>query len=75
MVKEKISATIEVYVLRDADADARALGLNRSELVERALRNEHIRIMLARYTAHTARALDIDGYAERVYQANRAAGR
>ena len=40
MPKEKISATVDITVLADADADAKTLGLNRSELIERALRRE-----------------------------------
>lgn len=47
------------------DADARAAGLNRSELIEHALHT---------YTTRTVPALDIDAYAAQVYQANRAAG-
>jgi hypothetical protein len=43
-------------------------------MIERALRNEHLRISLANYTARTVPALDIDAYAEKIYQANRAAG-
>jgi hypothetical protein len=73
MPKEKISATVESAVLADCDADARALGLNRSELIERALRHEHLRLQLHTYTSHTVPALDIDDYAKRVYQANRQA--
>jgi hypothetical protein len=74
MPKEKISATVDATVLANSDADARALGLNRSELIERALRNEHLRLQLEIYTGHTVPALDIDQYAERVYRANRQAG-
>jgi len=74
MAKEKISVTVEAAVLADADADAKAAGLNRSELVERALRNEHLRRSLHTYTTRTAPALDIDSYAAQVYEANRAAG-
>jgi metal-responsive CopG/Arc/MetJ family transcriptional regulator len=74
MAKEKISVTVDAAVLAEADADARAAGLNRSELIERALRNEHLRRALHTYTTRTAPALDIDGYAEQVYEANRAAG-
>jgi hypothetical protein len=48
--------------------------LNRSEMIERALRNEHLRISLDNYTARTVPALDIDAYAEKIYRANRAAG-
>ncbi|ETZ68480.1 antitoxin domain protein, partial [Mycobacterium sp. MAC_080597_8934] len=36
--------------------------------------NEHLRISLENYTTHTVPTLDIDAYAEKVYQANRAAG-
>ena len=61
-------------MLADADADAKAAGLNRSELIERALRNEHLRRALHTYTTRTAPALDIDSYAEQVYEVNRAAG-
>lgn len=56
------------------DADARAAGLNRSELIEQALRHEHLRRALHTYTTRTVPALDIDAYAAQVYQANRAAG-
>jgi metal-responsive CopG/Arc/MetJ family transcriptional regulator len=74
MAKEKISVTVDQAVLADADADADAAGLNRSELVERALRNEHLRRALQTYTTHTAPALNIGAYAQQVYEANRAAG-
>lgn len=36
--------------------------------------NEHLRIALNNYTAHTVQALNIDTYAQIVYQTNRAAG-
>jgi metal-responsive CopG/Arc/MetJ family transcriptional regulator len=71
MAKEKISVTVDATVLAAADADAKAAGLNRSELIEQALRNEHLRRALRQYTTHTVPALNIDAYAERVYQANR----
>lgn len=74
MAKEKISVTVDAALLAEADADAKAAGLNRSELIEQALRNEHLRRALHTYTTRTAPALDIDAYAARVYQANRAAG-
>lgn len=74
MTKEKISVTVDAAVLAAIDADARAAGLNRSEMIEQALRNEHLRVVLRDYTAKTVPALDIDAYAQRVYQANRAAG-
>ncbi len=74
MAKEKISVTVDAAVLAEADADARAAGLNRSGLIEQALRNEHLRRALHTYTTRTAPALDIDAYAARVYQANQAAG-
>ncbi|HZN77475.1 MAG TPA: ribbon-helix-helix domain-containing protein [Micromonosporaceae bacterium] len=74
MPKEKISATVDAKVLADSDADARALGLNRSELIERALRNEHLRLQLSTYTSRTVPSLGIDEYAAQVYQTNRQAG-
>ncbi|GAB4664302.1 ribbon-helix-helix protein, CopG family [Mycobacterium avium] len=74
MAKDKVSVTIDRAVLAAADADAEAAGLNRSELIEQALRNEHLRISLTNYTTQTVPALDIDAYAAKVYQANRAAG-
>jgi Ribbon-helix-helix protein, copG family len=74
MAKEKISATVDASVLAAADIDARVAGLNRSEMIERALRNEHLRIALESYVSRTVPALDIDGYSQKVYQANRAAG-
>ncbi|MCV7379853.1 antitoxin [Mycobacterium alsense] len=74
MAKQKISVSVATDVLAAADADARSAGLNRSELVEQALRNEHLRVGLQTYTSRTAAALDIDGYAQKIYQANRAAG-
>ena len=73
MAKEKISVTVDAKVLAAADIDAKATGLNRSELIEQALRNEHLRIALHDYTARTVPALDIDAYAKKVYRANRAA--
>jgi len=74
VAKSKISVTIDQAVLAAADADAMAAGLNRSEMIERALRHEHLRIALERYTAHPVPALDIETYASKVYQANRSAG-
>jgi len=74
MAKEKISVTVDATVLAEADADARAAGLNRSELIERALRNEHLRRALDTYTTRTVPALNIDAYAEQVHQANRTSG-
>lgn len=74
MAKEKVSVTIERDVLATADVDAKQAGLNRSEMIEKALRNEHLRIALNNYTAHTVPALNIDAYAQQVYQANRAVG-
>lgn len=72
MAKEKISVTVDGAVLASADADAKAAGLNRSEMIEQALRNEHLRLMLQGYKQRTVPALDIDAYAETVYQVNRA---
>jgi Ribbon-helix-helix protein, copG family len=47
MAKGKMTVTIDVTVLADVDADARATGLNRSEYVERTLRDAHYRRLLA----------------------------
>ena len=74
MAKEKISVTVDAAVLAATDADARAAGLNRSEMIEQALRNEHLRVALHSYTTRTVPALDIDAYAQKVHSANRAAG-
>ena len=74
MRKEKISVTVDAGVLASADLDATAQGLNRSEMIEQAMRNEHLRIALRNYKARTVPALDIDAYAEQVYQANQASG-
>ncbi|BBZ08663.1 antitoxin [Mycolicibacterium doricum] len=73
MVKNKVSVTVDTDVLAAADADATAVGMNRSELIEQALRHEHLRLALQNYTAHTVPALNIDDYAAKIYQANRAA--
>lgn len=74
MAKDKVSVTIDHDVLTEADADAQDAGMNRSEMIEQALRNEHLRIALEAYKAHTVPALDIDAYADKLYQLNRAAG-
>lgn len=74
MAKEKISVTVDAAVLAATDADAQAAGLNRSEMIEQALRNEHLRVALHSYTTRTVPALDIDAYAQKVHSANRAAG-
>lgn len=74
MVKDKVSVTIDRAVLAAADADAKAAGLNRSEMIEQALRSEHLRVALDNYTVRTVPALDIDAYAQKVYQANRTVG-
>jgi metal-responsive CopG/Arc/MetJ family transcriptional regulator len=74
MAKEKISVTVDAAVLAATDAAARAAGLNRSEMIEQALRNEHLRIALHDYTTRTVPALNIIAYAEQVYLANRTAG-
>lgn len=66
--------TVDAAVLAEADAHAKAAGLNRSEMIEQALRNEHLRRTLHAYTTRTAPALNIDAYAERIREANQAAG-
>lgn len=75
VAKAKVSVTIDQAVLAAADADAQAAGLNRSEMIERAPHNEHLRISLERYTSHTVPTLDIDGSADKVYPANRTSRR
>jgi hypothetical protein len=74
MAKQKVSVTLDATVLAATDADAKAVGLNRSEMVEQALRNEHLRVALQDYTGRAVPAFDIDGYAEKVHRANQAAG-
>ncbi|MFW0791036.1 ribbon-helix-helix domain-containing protein [Gordonia sp. CPCC 205333] len=74
MAKDKVSVTLDRAVLAEADGDAKAAGLNRSELIEQALRHEHLRLALRRYTEQTVPALNIDDYAEKIYRANRAGG-
>jgi hypothetical protein len=44
-------------------------------LIEQALRNEHLRRALDRYTTHTVPALNINPYADQAYDPKRAAGR
>lgn len=70
MAKDEVLVVVDRTVLAAADADAKADGLDRSELVERALRHEHLRMALKNYTAETAPALSIDEYSQKVYQAN-----
>lgn len=74
MAKTKISVTVDASVLAAVDAAAAVAGLNRSEMIEKALRNEHLRDALHSYTTQTVPALAINEYAQRVYQANRSAG-
>lgn len=74
MTKQKISVTVDATVLAAAEADARAAGLNRSEMIEKALRNEHLRSCLHDYTSRACPALKIDEYAQLVYAANRSTG-
>jgi metal-responsive CopG/Arc/MetJ family transcriptional regulator len=74
MTKETISVTIDAAVLAAVDADAKVAGLDRSEMIERALRNEHLRVALRNYATRTVPALNIDALAEQVYKVNRAAG-
>ena len=63
-------------VLAATDADAKAAGLSRSEMVELALRNEHLRRQLQRYVEHINSPAGrwINDYVDRVYKANLAAG-
>ena len=74
MAKEKISISVDAAVLAATDADAKSAGLNRSEQIERALRNEHLRNSLDDYKKRAVPALKIDEYAQQVYRANRSIG-
>ena len=74
MATERISVTVDVTVLADLDADAKAAGMKRSEMIEHALRKEHLRRALHDYTARTVAALSIDAYADQIHQANLAIG-
>lgn len=56
MAKDKVSVTLDRAVLIGADAEAQAAGMNRSGLIEQALRHEHLRIALGSYTTHTVPA-------------------
>ena len=71
MAKEKVSVTVDSDVLAGIDAEARAAGMNRSEMIERAMRNEHLRLELERYKKITVPKLGIDEYADMLYRANR----
>lgn len=48
MAKDKVTVTLDPGAVTRADDDAAALGLNRSEFVERALTDAHYRLRLAR---------------------------
>lgn len=48
MAKDKITVTVDPDVLRDVDADAAAAGLNRSEYVQKVLRDAHLARLLSR---------------------------
>jgi len=74
MAKRKISVTVDRAVLAASDADARTAGLNRSEMIERALRSEHLRSALHYYTSRAVPELKVNEYARRVYEANRSTG-
>lgn len=65
--------TVDATVLASTDTNAKAAGLNRSEMIEQALRNEHLRVSLQSYRTRTVPALDIDGYSQKVYRSNRSA--
>ena len=70
MAKQEISTWLDSDVPANADADAAALGLNRSEYIERTLRADHLRRVLIDYTTRTVPALDIDAYVDDLYKAN-----
>lgn len=66
MVKRKVTVTLDPLVLKDVDADALVQGLNRSEYVERVLRHEHYRRLLASATAPEPMAPDEQGRLRRL---------
>lgn len=70
--KEQVSVTLDGAVLAATDRDAKAVGLNRSGLIEQVLRHDYLRIALKDYITHTVAALNIDDYAQQIYQANQA---
>ncbi|WP_040813850.1 ribbon-helix-helix protein, CopG family [Nocardia concava] len=74
MAKTKLSITIDDSVAADADAAAQAAGLNRSEYMERAVREANLRAALQHYKTVTVPGLGIDEYAQRIYDLNRKAG-
>ena len=74
MATEKIAVVIDAAVLAATDADAKAAGLNRSEMIEQALRNEHLRAVLQSYRARAAPTVTLDAYGPSVQQVNRTAG-
>lgn len=74
MEKATVTITVDRAVLAAADAAAEAAGIDRSALIEQALRNEQLRLDLADYLDRTVPALGIDDYAEQIYRANIAAG-
>lgn len=71
MAKVKVSVTVDSQVLEGIDAEAQAAGMNRSELIERAMRREHLRLQLKQYKEVTVPKLGIDAYADMLYEANR----
>jgi hypothetical protein len=74
MATEKIAVVIDAAVLAATDADAKAAGLNRSEMIEQALRNEHLRAVLQSYRTRAAPTVTLDAYGQCVQQVNRTAG-
>lgn len=58
MAKRKVTVTLDPGVLKNVDADAHLQGLNRSEYVERVLRHEHYRRLLATATTPAPMAAD-----------------
>ena len=67
---------VDAGVLAAADADAKAAGLSRSEMVELALRNERLRRELQQYVEHINSPAGqwINDYADSLYKANLATG-
>lgn len=71
-----VFTVVDAEVLAAADGDAKAAGLSRSEMIELAVRNEHLRRELQQYVEHINSPAGrwINEYADELYKADLAAG-